>query len=253
MDPYLEHPTLWPDVHNRLLVALGDDLSPRLAPRYYIGVEHHTYVVDANSQATFLGRPDLVFVPKEPLGSTSRLPLADVDVLEIELPLSETVEQAHLEVRGVPSGEVVTVIELLSPANKVGTGRDEYLKKRDRILHSTTNLVELDLLRGGEPLPTLTPAPRRHYRFVISRATRHPYAQLYAFNMQHPLPTFALPLRPKEAEIAVDIGAILRALYARVRFDLALDYTRPAVPPLEAEDAAWADGLIQQWRTAQGK
>jgi uncharacterized protein DUF4058 len=27
MDPYLEHPSLWPDVHNRLIAALADDLS----------------------------------------------------------------------------------------------------------------------------------------------------------------------------------------------------------------------------------
>src|SRR5215468_6146658 len=39
MDPYLEHPSLWPDVHNRLITAVADDLSERVAPRYYVGLE----------------------------------------------------------------------------------------------------------------------------------------------------------------------------------------------------------------------
>ena len=31
MDPYLEHPTLWPGVHNRLIIALADVLSPPMS------------------------------------------------------------------------------------------------------------------------------------------------------------------------------------------------------------------------------
>lgn len=32
MHPHLEAPGLWADVHNSLLVALRDDLTPRLRP-----------------------------------------------------------------------------------------------------------------------------------------------------------------------------------------------------------------------------
>jgi hypothetical protein len=42
VDPYLENPELWPDVHNRLIAALGDDLSPLLRPRYYVALEERT-------------------------------------------------------------------------------------------------------------------------------------------------------------------------------------------------------------------
>lgn len=43
MDPYLEHPDLWPDVHHRLIVTLADYLVPRLRPRYYVSIEQRTY------------------------------------------------------------------------------------------------------------------------------------------------------------------------------------------------------------------
>ena len=33
MDPYLEHPDLWPDVHHGLIAALRDFLAPRLRPK----------------------------------------------------------------------------------------------------------------------------------------------------------------------------------------------------------------------------
>jgi hypothetical protein len=49
---------------------------------------------------------------------------------------------------------VVTAIEILSPKNKrAGEGYNQYLNKRNQVLHSQSHLVEIDLLRGGEPPP----------------------------------------------------------------------------------------------------
>ena len=39
MDPWLEHPILWPDVHNRLIAALADVIAPLIAPRYFVRME----------------------------------------------------------------------------------------------------------------------------------------------------------------------------------------------------------------------
>lgn len=45
MDPYLEHPALWQDVHNRLVAAIADALTPFVAPRYYMGLERRIYLM----------------------------------------------------------------------------------------------------------------------------------------------------------------------------------------------------------------
>jgi hypothetical protein len=45
--------------------------------------------------------------------------------------------------------ELVTTIELLSPANKVGEGLQRYRRKREEILRSNVHLIEVDLLRSG--------------------------------------------------------------------------------------------------------
>ncbi|NEO03945.1 MAG: DUF4058 family protein, partial [Moorea sp. SIO3I7] len=32
MDPYVEHPSAWPNVHHRLITAIADSLAPQLLP-----------------------------------------------------------------------------------------------------------------------------------------------------------------------------------------------------------------------------
>ncbi|ASC73590.1 hypothetical protein XM38_045610 [Halomicronema hongdechloris C2206] len=51
------------------------------------------------------------------------------------LPMPLEVQEGYLEVREVATQQVITVIDVLSPANKrPGRGRDAYLYKRDLVL-----------------------------------------------------------------------------------------------------------------------
>ena len=59
MNPYLEQPELWHQVHNRLIVAMSDDklllyetlceriyadhLTPQIAPKYRVSIEERVY------------------------------------------------------------------------------------------------------------------------------------------------------------------------------------------------------------------
>jgi len=246
MDPYLEHPALWPDVHNRLIAAIADNLSPRLAPRYYVGLERRVYLLKPDD-VVFLARPDIAVVTHQLQPQPARLPLAEAGVLTVDVPMADRVEESYLEVHEVATGKLVTILEVLSPANKLHDGgRRQYEEKRGGIFGTRTNLVEIDLLRAGEPMPVVGATPQSDYRILISRGARRPRAQLYAFNMRQPIPVFPLPLLPNDAEPEVDLGGILHALYERARFDLRLDYAQPPVPPLGDEDAAWARTLIEQ-------
>ena len=221
MDPYLENPELWPDVHNRLIAALGNELSPRLRPIYYVALEERTYPEE----------PEEIVLVGQSL-KQSRTPT----VVEVKLPpIGAQVRETFLEVRTASEGEVVTVLELLSPANKrSGTGRQMYLDKRELVLSTRTSLVELDLLRG-----------RSDYSFLASRGHRRPKADLISFGVRDPIPPFPLPLRRGEDEPAVDLGNILHALYDRASYDLRIDYEREPVPPLTPADSEWARALIR--------
>ena len=102
----------------------------------------------------------------------------------------------------------------------------------------------MDLLRAGEPMPVVGPPVVCDYRMLVSRGSRRPRAQLYAWGLRQPIPAFMLPLLKGDLEPAIDLGAVLHALYDRARFDLRLDYTQPPVPPLGEDDTAWARSLL---------
>jgi hypothetical protein len=244
MDPYLEHPDLWPDVHNRLIAALGDELSPVVRPRYYVAIEERTYLEEP-AELILVGRPDVAVVSVSPGPASPPVVDGGQRVLDVELPMARPVRETYLEVRSVAGGEVVTVIEILSPANKrSGSGRRLYLDKRSLVLASATSLVEIDLLRGGERMPTLGPSIESDYRIVVARGWRRPRAQVLAFGIRDPLPPVAVPLRRDEIEPEIALGRVLRALYDRASYDLRIDYARPPVPPLADRDVAWAARLL---------
>jgi hypothetical protein len=244
MDPYLEHPALWPDAHNRLIAALSDALSPVLRPRYYVALEERTYLEEPG-ELVLVGRPDLAVVSTGAGAAGSQEPVPGTRVLEIEVPMPLPARETYLEVRGVAVGDVVTVIELLSPANKrPGAGRALYLDKRAVVLATRTSLVEIDLLRAGERMPTVRPHPLCDYSILVSRGWRRPKADLIAFGVRDAVPAFHLPLRQGDEEPVLELGAVLGALYDRASYDLRIDYERAPVPPLASDDAGWAAHLL---------
>lgn len=241
MDPYLEHPDLWRDVHHGLIAALRDDLAPRLRPRYRVKVEVRVYAAMPDKLG-FIGVPDVGIIQvNEPVIAyhTPTRPRT------VELLVPEVIEEGYLEIQELASGEVITVIEILSPANKrPGEGRRFYEIKRGLVFASATHLVEIDLLRAYPPMPASGNGSSTHYRILISRAHVRPQGDLYAFDVQEPIPTFPLPLVYGDDEPPVDLNQLLHDLYDRAGYDLSIDYRRQPAPPFEGEDAAWVEALL---------
>jgi Protein of unknown function (DUF4058) len=204
MDPYLEHPSAWANIHHRLITAIADDLAPQLLPKYQILVEERVY--------------------------------------------QETVRQKHLEVREIAIGQVVTVIEVLSPVNKrSGQGRIDYENKRARVFSSSSNMVEIDLLRQGKPMSEQEGEPRSHYRILVSAQEKRPQADLYAFNLQDTIPVFPLPLRsddrwrslPERESPLINLKSMLDGIYDRSGYGFVIDYSQAPTPALSEGDLDW--------------
>ena len=247
MDPYLEQRALWPDVHNRLIVTLADDLAPRLRPRYVIAVEERTYRYDPGA-LTFAGRPDLTVTRlNEPTVRYQAAPRPRrAEVAVVELPMPDLARETYLEIRGRDE-RVVTVLDILSPANKApGEGRELYERKRRLVLDGLTNLVEIDLLRAGQPMAMSGNGQPSHYRILVSRGHARPWADLHYFSVRDPIPAFPLPLLPGEEEPQVALNSLLHALYDRAGYDLRIDYRGEPEPPLDEEDAPWAAALLRE-------
>ena len=125
-----------------------------------------------------------------------------------------------------------------------GDGRREYLEKRQAVLRSGTQLVELDLLRGGERLPTVEPLPAGDYYAFVSRVPHRPRVAAYAWTLRDPLPTIPVPLAGADPEVELDLQAVFNTVYDRTGYDYSLDYQRAAEPPLAESDVAWVQQVL---------
>ena len=228
MNPYLENPELWSEVHFGLIAVLARSLNAVITPKYRAAVEKRVY-----ADSLLVGIPDVsVFGAGTEAAQAQRTTATLSEPLVVTVPIVEETQERFLEIREVGTGTVVTVVEVLSPKNKrAGEGKVKYNAKRQTVLNSMAHLVEIDLLRTGEPKP-MAGGVASDYRILVSRANRRPVAELYPFNLPEALPRFLLPLRPGDQEPVVDLQDVLEQVYQEAALELAIDYTQPPVPPL---------------------
>jgi hypothetical protein len=242
MNPYLERDDAWPDYHHRFIDRMADAIAAQVDPRYLVKIEEHLYLQETPGGPHRAGpRADVGVKPLSGRATSE----AGVAVLEapaqIHLAWPVTEPQAYLEIRDRRSRELVTIVELLSPTNK-GRHREQYLLKRDQVLLSTAHLVEIDLLRGGEPMPALDRTDC-DYSIVVSRAERRPEAGFWPIGLREPLPVVPVPLRAPDHDATLGLQALLHQVYDAGRY---VHYIYESPPPvsLRPEDAAWAQALV---------
>lgn len=114
------------------------------------------------------------------------------------------------------------------------------------MLGSYTNLVEIDLLRDGKPIQQVQNNVQTDYRILLSRASKRPKADLYAFNLPNLIPFYPLPLRENDTELLLDIQTLINELYDEGNYDLVIDYMQEPLPPLSEENAVWADAILKE-------
>src|SRR5437763_15907809 len=102
MDPYLEAPELWPDVHHRLISEIQAALVPQLRPRYVARVELRVYTSDYDDPGLEVLIPDVRVERTKRRGAKKIGPTSDVALVEpLTIPISfnEEIEEARLEIR----------------------------------------------------------------------------------------------------------------------------------------------------------
>ena len=250
MNPWLEHPSLWGDVHFRLISAIARSLGPRVRPRYYVSVGTQTYIAPPFTQPSAVRYPDIAVV-RTPISSAGPQPSIHacvarvVEPITVQVPIPDFIEETYLEVYDAETGQVITVIEVLSPTNKrPGIGRQKYERKRLEILSTPTNLVEVDLLRAWEPMPFTGDAPHSHYRILVRRGEKGSDADLYPFNLQDPIPEFPLPLQVGDAEPLINLNTLLDDVYVEGNYEMRVNYHHVPKPPLTEGETEWARGII---------
>jgi len=249
MDPYLEHPRLWPGLHARLIVYVCDFLQPLLRPRYIAAVEERVYLQGADTDRS----PD-VWIRRHKKKSKGDVALLDADEpVLVKVPGAEVHETYITILDTYADQKLVTVIEVVSPTNKYeGPGRESYRAKQDEILKSQAHLVEIDLLRTGPHVLAVAEwaakgAGPYDYLACVNRAKgeRDEFG-LYPRTLRQRLPRMRVPLRDEDQDVVLDIQAVLEQTFEQGCYADRLAYDKPCRPPLSEEDQAWANRLIKE-------
>lgn len=251
MDPYIEDPFFWGDFHGSLLGIMREVLNSILPSRYVASMDRNVWVQEhPGEEAVFLGGPDVPVAdrgePGEGSIATATAPAAVAAPVQLRLPYSRIPGNRLLRILDRRRRRIVTVFEVLSPANKTRTGYGvAYRAKRADYLASDVNLVEIDLLRAGErpPLQDPPPLPSDYYILVCPTAT-FPQAGFWPLSVRDKLPLVPVPLDPDTGHVLLDLRACLDRAYDAGRYAGEIDYRQPSVPPLREPDATWARELL---------
>lgn len=215
MDPYLEDESLWPTFHHQLVACLYQTLLPGLVDRYRARVCQRHY---ATEQVLFT--------------SVTR----------------EEHREDYVEIRQRSDNRLVTLVDVVSPTNKVSRqGREAYLEKRREARSCCANLVEIDLVLQGQPTLEYSRdgLPDWDYAVTVTRSTQPDRYEIYTTTLQKRLPRFRLPLAPDDRDTVLDLHVTFARCYDQGAFSTKIDYSRDPVTTLADEDRRWLDEQLK--------
>lgn len=261
MDPFLEAPAIFPDLHDSLITYLREQLNGKLAPPYYSGIASRVWIEMSHRH---IG-PDANVLRSESVnggGATgSAAPgVGGVAVAQATQPVvinvpSDEIRESFLEIYHQPGERLVTTIEVLSLSNKSpgAFGRDLYLKKQQEILSSKVHLVEIDLLRAGihttaVPLERLREkAGPFDYHVCVHKFDSFEDYYAYPVPLAGKLPVVEIPLLPGDSPVTLDLQAVLDRCYDSGQYARRVRYEElHAALDLTAEQAAWVQQRLRE-------
>lgn len=258
MDPYLEHPQIFPDLHGSMITYLKAALQSRLPEPYFAASDERVWIEMTQRYI----EPDVdVMKPtgapepeEQSSGGVAVAAEPRTRPVVVSVPYDEH-RETFLEIYASRDGEerLVTAIEILSPSNRnPGPRRKEYLQKQqDLIDHGETNLVEVDLLRAGQHTTAVpeTLAVRKagafDYHVCVYRFDRYADYFVYPIRLEEPLPEVEIPLLPDDGAVTVDLQEIFDRCYDDGPYQRRIRYAeRAAKPPLSAQRMEWVRTLL---------
>ncbi|MFO1440799.1 MAG: DUF4058 family protein [Verrucomicrobiaceae bacterium] len=250
MNPYFE--SKWSDVHATMIVHMREQLRRQMPQGLYVGVEVGTQILKNSRDEK----------PKVPDASVWKLREDGPVVAEPPNAATPTIAETQapqvrrLAVRDL-DGELLTVIELLSPSNKHGAGAVVHQRKRLGLMESGINLVEIDLVRQwglaviqfeedavAEMLAGDSGSLPAHAVLVFRAATPH-VRELYGIRYAESLPSIRVPLGAEHRDVWLNLQELAIRAHTEGQFDQVTRYQESPTPPLSTEETAWLDAHLK--------
>ena len=250
MNPWMQNE--WSDVHTRLIGHIADALGDELPDDLLTRVEKNV-TLSSPLEEDQRRQPDVAIVGSEswkrgepPVWTPESDPrMADRVAVPVMVDIEE-ITPRWIEIRS-NRGDIITVIEVTSPANKTRTGRDQFERKVSDFLQGGVSVMEIDLIRGGYAARDERQGdwPSEPCQVIVSRAHRARVNEVYPCPLREPLPVVRVPLRHGEPDAALDLQPLIDRCYRLGRYWNA-DYNEAPSPALTEDDLEWAQGRLRE-------
>lgn len=208
MDPYIQEGQYFSDLRFSLTVGISAALQPLLRPKYAAFIRPRDYRQNSVSGMESLHEPVVHII--EP---------SDLD-------------------------RPITIVEVVGSDNKIeGSERALYREERQRHWQAGANLVEIDLLRTGQPTVRIPfvfshNVPASPYIVAVNRT--HPHRmEAYPIGLRDPLPKVAIPLGPADDDVTLDLQAVFQRNWIEGPYVRLIQYDQRPPGPLSPDDWAW--------------
>ena len=216
MDPFLECEKIWPTFQHHLVACLYQTLLPGLVDRYRARISQRRY---ATEQALF------------------------TSVIRQEH------EEEFIEVRQRSDSQLITLVDVVSPANKTTVaGRQAYLEKRKEAKSGNASLVEIDLVMQGQPMLDYSREglPQWDHAVTVTRASQPERYEIYTATLQKKLPKFKLPLAPDDRDTVLDLQTVFSRCFDQANLITQINYQRDPPTRVDDNDRKWMHELLRQ-------
>jgi hypothetical protein len=243
MNPFIEGPGVWHDFHQRLIAAIATDLGPRIRPRFFVRIDVRLQFRSLDDPHDHGFRPDVALLERAGLTTTPAAAAVLDAPVEVGMIGPEPEHEGYLRIVDAKSRRLVTVLEVLSPANKLpGADHDDYMRRRSKLLSSGANLVEIDLIRRGPPIPVEN-RPKSPYSLLVARPRDWPRAGLWPIGLREPIPPIPIPLDPPDDTVRLNLQPLIHQIYDVAFYEDTI-YGEIPSPRLSPEDEAWVLSLV---------
>ncbi len=214
IDPWAEQARYFQQIHNNMIGNLIDQMQNTLEQMGYVAGRETSLLIGESKP-----EPD-IFVKRqhEPAPAvTTEWNYYEAAAAVMAEPITriETIDdwQDRLFIHDM-DGRLVTVVEIVSPRNKISPLEiQRYQQRRERLLQEQVNVVEIDLTRSFTRLLSAREATLFSYHALIYLPDEAP--GLTGIPLEKSLPRLALPLR--RAVIAIEVHAAYEQAYQSLR------------------------------------
>lgn len=218
--------------HNYYLIELANYLNEVLPSNYQANPEAKlTLLYRHFANPTQPRKPDITIERnKTPYSIT---PTLEETVSDLTIPLDEvTLEDEEMVVLiSQMDNEFIplVVIEMLSPSNKIGRGKLDYLQKRKEFLQNNLVLLEIDLLHATpSPIEKMPIYPYHddatpYYIALSNPNLENPHTAVYRFGINQILPKIKIPLSDGDS-VLCDFDAIYQSTFFKGRYAGRVNY-----------------------------